>query len=89
MHEEDIEEWYFNRQEDVSFQDYVCRKKALRNKDSSCLAEEGASRKLKGETGDPKDELWFCLFILFIDIVPSFWLGLASDEQYKEFTQYF
>merc|ERR1712142_1422495 len=57
-HEEDIEEWYFELQEKLSFEDYVCRKKALKKGDTKCLTEKPKkkSKKLKGETGD-KDEL--------------------------------
>lgn len=58
-HEEDIEDWYFDKQEQMSFEDYVCRKKALRKGEDSCLGEKlkkKAKKKLKGETG-PKTEL--------------------------------
>jgi hypothetical protein len=59
VHEEDIEDWYFNHQEDATFQDFVCRKRALKHKDSSCLVEERKRRnkKAKGETGSAKEEL--------------------------------
>lgn len=62
MHEEDIEEWYFNQQEEGTFQELVCRRKALRNKDASCLTEDQADtstskKKLKGELGPAKSEL--------------------------------
>merc|ERR1719330_2234493 len=57
-HEEDIEDWYFELQEKFSFEDYVCRKKALKKGDTKCLTEKvkKKNKKLKGETGD-KDEL--------------------------------
>ena len=56
-HEEDIEEWYFELQEKYSFQEYVCRKKALKKGDTKCLTEKvKKKKKSKGETGD-KDEL--------------------------------
>ena len=59
-HEEDIEEWYFELQEKYSFEEYVCRKKALRKGDDTCLTEKvkkkKKSKKVKGETGN-KDEL--------------------------------
>ena len=58
MHEEDIEDWYFNHQEAATFQQFLCREKALRNKDSSCLVEETSSNKVKGEKGQVKEELW-------------------------------
>ena len=44
-HEEDIEDWYFKHQEKQSLEDYLCRKKALRTKDKSCLD-------VKGEIGE-------------------------------------
>ena len=57
-HEEDIEEWYTQLQEKFSFEDYICRKKALKKGDRECLADKvkKKSKKVKGETGD-KDEL--------------------------------
>merc|ERR1719407_338566 len=55
--EEDIEEWYFELQEKYSFQEYVCRKKALKKGDTKCLTEKvKKKKKSKGETGS-KDEL--------------------------------
>ena len=61
-HEEDIEDWYFNLQDKFTFQDYVCRKKALRKGEDSCLVDKAQKKKkkskekAKGETGG-KDEL--------------------------------
>ena len=61
-HEEDIEDWYFNLQDKFTFQDYVCRKKALRKGEDSCLADnvqkkkKKSKTKAKGETGR-KEEL--------------------------------
>ena len=60
-HEEDIEEWYFEMQEKYSFEEYICRKKALKKGDTKCLTEKlqklkKKPKKAKGETGD-KDEL--------------------------------
>ena len=59
-HEEDIEDWYFNLQDKFTFQDYVCRKKALGKGEDSCLADKvkkkKKNKKNKGETGG-KDEL--------------------------------
>jgi len=58
--EEDIEEWYFNHQEEAEFEDYVCRERALKKGDSKCLGEKLSMKKKKknrkGETGD-KTEL--------------------------------
>ena len=81
-HEEDIEDWYFEKQDQVksisnlveknlfwirlqvSFEEYVCRQKALKKGEDSCLAEKlqklkkkKKSKKEKGETGS-KTELW-------------------------------
>jgi len=39
-HESDIEEWYFHKQQDFSLQDYLCRNRALKDFDSSCLDEQ-------------------------------------------------
>ena len=61
-HEEDIEDWYFNLQGKYTFQEYVCRKKALKKGEDDCLAEKVSKKKkkskekTKGETGR-KDEL--------------------------------
>ena len=60
-HEEDIEEWYFEMQDKYSFEEYICRKKALKKGDTNCLTEKlqklkKKPKKAKGETGD-KDEL--------------------------------
>ena len=57
VHEEDIEDWYFNHQDETTFQEFICKKKALKHKDSSCLVEEKTRKKVKGETGKNKDEL--------------------------------
>merc|ERR1712126_46831 len=57
-HEEDIEEWYFDLQDKYSFEEYVCRQKALKKGEDSCLEEQlqklkkkKKSKKEKGETG--------------------------------------
>merc|ERR1711874_645564 len=57
-HEEDIEEWYFNHQEETSLEDYLCRQRALKSKDRKCLQEKKSKKKKgkKGETGS-KTEL--------------------------------
>ena len=60
-HEDDIEEWYFEMQDKYSFEEYICRKKALKKGDTKCLTEKlqklkKKPKKAKGETGD-KDEL--------------------------------
>merc|ERR1712029_1192031 len=62
-HEEDIEDWYFEKQDEVSFEEYVCRQRALKKGEDSCLEEQlqklkkkKKSKKAKGETGS-KTEL--------------------------------
>jgi len=56
-HEDDIEEWYFELQEKYSFEEYVCRKKALKKGDTKCLTEKAKKKKkAKGESGK-KEEL--------------------------------
>lgn len=52
-HEEDIEEWYFNRQDDGPLIDYLCRDRVLAKKDSECLYEV---LKPKGEKDEKDDE---------------------------------
>jgi len=53
--EEDIEDWYFNKQEE-QFSDFLCRKRVLKSKDENtkCLSEKVAKKKKKskGETED-------------------------------------
>lgn len=52
-HEEDIEEWYFHRQEEAPLIDYLCRDRVLAKKDAECLYEVV---KPKGERKDDDDE---------------------------------
>jgi len=52
-HENDIEEWYFNKQEEGPLIDYLCRDRVLSKKDSECLYEV---LKPKGERRDDDDE---------------------------------
>ncbi len=40
-HEEDIEEWYFHRQEKEDLEDHLCRRHFLRRKDQACLDVKG------------------------------------------------
>ncbi|CRK99019.1 CLUMA_CG012082, isoform A [Clunio marinus] len=51
-YEPDIEEWYFNRQEEAPLIDFLCRDRVLAKKDSECLYEV---LKPKGET-DKKEK---------------------------------
>ncbi|KAL1116321.1 hypothetical protein AAG570_005816 [Ranatra chinensis] len=55
-HEDDIEDWYFNRQGEVSLKEHLCARHFLKGEDISCLEEsEGGSstegKKVKGEKG--------------------------------------
>merc|ERR1712133_229856 len=52
-HEEDIEEWYFDLQDKYSFEEYVCRKKALRKGDD-CLMEKVKVKKKKKNNSKTK-----------------------------------
>ena len=95
-HEEDIEDWYFEKQDQVklisnlvennlywirlqvSFEEYVCRQKALKKGEDSCLAEQlqklkkkKKSKKEKGETGS-KTELWLAWY--FVPVLYSYFL---------------
>ena len=97
-HEEDIEDWYFEKQDEVestllsktsspwikfqvSFEEYVCRERALKKGEDSCLGEKlqklkkkKKSKKEKGETGS-KTELWlivqdpFCTLLFHITLI--------------------
>ena len=112
-HEEDIEDWYFEKQDQVisisnlvennlywirlqvSFEEYVCRQKALKKGEDSCLAEQlqklkkkKKSKKEKGETGS-KTELW--LTWSFVPVLYSYFLltppgppGLTSAVNFRE-----
>uniref|UniRef100_A0A8D8R0A7 Protein canopy 4 n=1 Tax=Cacopsylla melanoneura TaxID=428564 RepID=A0A8D8R0A7_9HEMI len=48
-HEEDIEDWYFRRQGEVSLKQFLCSEKALRSDDQTCLNEELPPAKKKDE----------------------------------------
>jgi len=45
-YEEDIEDWYFHKQES-NFAEYLCRERALKGKDDSCLADTVMDKKKK------------------------------------------
>ena len=50
-HEEDIEEWYFKRQEEFTLEDFLCRQRALSSEaDKYCLG------KAKGESAGIKSK---------------------------------
>lgn len=52
-YEPDIEEWYFNRQDEAPLIDYLCRDRVLKKQDSECLYEVV---KPKGEKGDDDEK---------------------------------
>lgn len=52
-YEDDIEDWYFNRQDEAQLIDFLCRDRVLKKKDAECLYEV---LKPKGESGDNEDE---------------------------------
>lgn len=52
-YEPDIEDWYFERQDDGPLIDYLCRDRVLSKKDSECLYEV---LKPKGETSNELPE---------------------------------
>ena len=94
-HEEDIEDWYFEKQDEVestllsktslpwikfqvSFEEYVCRERALKKGEDSCLGEKlqklkkkKKSKKEKGETGSKTELWWFCLKAVLYSPFPS------------------
>ncbi|CAG0915293.1 unnamed protein product [Notodromas monacha] len=39
-HEDDISDWYYNLQDSISLQKYLCSEKALKNDEDVCLTEE-------------------------------------------------
>lgn len=49
-HDEDIEDWYLNRQGDIKLVDFLCRDKVLKKDDQVCLEEN----LVEGEKGDSK-----------------------------------
>lgn len=51
-HEGDIEEWYFNKQEDGPLIDYLCRDRVLAKKDSECLYEVLKPKEKKSDDDD-------------------------------------
>lgn len=55
-YEDDIGEWYFHQQQDISLQKFLCTDRVLQNEDDSCLKEtvKVTNKKRKGET---KEEL--------------------------------
>ena len=59
IYEDDIEDWYFKRQGDISLTTYLCSQRALKNKDDSCLDEiiPQPSKKKKSKGEKKNDEL--------------------------------
>lgn len=46
--EADIEEWYFNHQDEIPLPKFLCSQRALKGSDDSCLDEDLPNR--KGDT---------------------------------------
>lgn len=53
-HEDLIEDWYFNRQDDIALIDFLCRDNVLKKKDAECLYEVFTEKK-KGDDDDDED----------------------------------
>ncbi len=51
-HEEDIEKWYFDHQDKVDLQDYLCKQRMLKGKSKKCLKDPSIESKQKGDHGD-------------------------------------
>ena len=51
-YEELIENWYFKKQEKISFQDYLCKQNMLKNKSKKCLKETFDKKNKKGDRGE-------------------------------------
>lgn len=52
-HDEDIENWYLNHQDDISLENFLCRDKVLRKDDQKCL-EEKLEENEKGDSESKK-----------------------------------
>lgn len=53
-YEPDIEEWYFEKQDDGPLLDYLCRDRVLAKKDSECLYEIAKPKGEKSDEDKPK-----------------------------------
>lgn len=53
-YESDIEDWYFNHQADIPLKIYLCKDRALKNDNASCLNEGRPNEAKKGETSVKK-----------------------------------
>lgn len=54
-HDEDIEDWYLNQQDNISLVDFLCRDKVLKKNDQVCL-EEVIVENGKGDSGKKKEK---------------------------------
>lgn len=52
-HDEDIENWYLNHQDDITLENFLCRDKVLRKDDQKCL-EEKLEENEKGDSESKK-----------------------------------
>jgi hypothetical protein len=55
-HEDDIEDWYFNQQENEKLIDFLCRDRVLAKKDSGCLYEVFVDKKGDDDSDNKDDE---------------------------------
>lgn len=53
--EDDIEDWYFNHQKNISLKKYLCSDRVLKNDDDKCLTENFV--KTNSKKGEVNDEL--------------------------------
>lgn len=53
-HDEDLEEWYFHKQDESKLIDYLCRDRVLNKQDAECLEETFVPQDKKGD--DDEDE---------------------------------
>lgn len=54
-HDEDIEDWYLNQQDNIPLVDFLCKNKVLKQDDQVCL-EEKIDENAKGDSGNEKSK---------------------------------
>ncbi|KAL5277206.1 CNPY3 family protein [Megaselia abdita] len=54
-HDENIEDWYMNQQDNISLVDFLCRDRVLKKDDQVCL-EEKIDENAKGDSGGKKEK---------------------------------
>lgn len=55
-YEDDIEDWYFNKQDENKLIEFLCRQRVLSKKDSECLDEVFVKGEKKGDDGDDESD---------------------------------